>query len=127
MARHLSLDAPPPRMPTTPPSGQAEARPAPVAGRTTTLRELRAARRRPAWVAAMVVGAQMAGVVLANEAHGLMAVSWAGPLNIGLTLVLVQLVITGLAVLWHTRYARNSLDPMAERHSTSFTPLESHR
>ncbi|WP_162931270.1 DUF485 domain-containing protein [Streptomyces sporangiiformans] len=92
-----------------------------------TLRELRAARRRPARVAVAVVGAQMAGVVLANEAPGLMAVSWAGPLNLGLTLVLVQVVITGSAVLWYTRYARNSLDPMAARHSASFTQLESHR
>ncbi|WP_367318836.1 DUF485 domain-containing protein [Streptomyces sp. HUAS ZL42] len=122
-----AFSEPPPRMHATSPSDQAGPGHSPATSRTTTLRELRAARRRPAEVAAAVVGAQMAGVVAANEAPGLLAVSWAGPLNIGLTLVLVQLVITGLAVLWHTRYARNSLDPMAERHSTSFAQLESHR
>lgn len=94
---------------------------------TVTLRELRAARRRPARVAAAVLGAQMTGVVLANEAPGVMAVSLAGPLNIGLTLVLVQLAITGWAVLWYSRYARNTLEPLAERHNAPLAPLESHR
>ncbi|MGI5399378.1 DUF485 domain-containing protein [Streptomyces sp. CA-135486] len=92
---------------------------------TTALRELRAARRRPAQVAAAVIGVQTADVCLANEAPGFMAYSWAGPLNIGLTLVLLQLVITGGAVVWYARYARNSLEPMVERHSASFAHLES--
>ncbi|MBE1602525.1 DUF485 domain-containing protein [Streptomyces stelliscabiei] len=94
---------------------------------TTALRELRAARRRPARVAAAVVIAQMAGVVLANEAPGVMATAWAGPLNIGLTLVLAQVVCTGWAVLWYARYARRRLEPLVERHRASFPHLESPR
>ncbi|MFC9682287.1 DUF485 domain-containing protein [Streptomyces sp. NPDC056948] len=117
LVRDLAVDEDRPRAaPATRPAGE---EPVPA--------ELRAARRRPAQVAAAVLGAQMAGVVLANEAPGLLAVSWAGPLNVGLTLVLAQVVITGVSVLWYVRYARNSLDPMAERHSSPFTRLESHR
>ncbi|MFE7274214.1 DUF485 domain-containing protein [Streptomyces sp. NPDC057623] len=154
MVRHLALDdgrpraasagqpawaeppvahsEPAPRIRATSPSGPAgpapSPTPAPTPGRTVTLRELRAARRRPALVTVAVVGAQMAGVVLANEAPGLMAVSWAGPLNVGLTLVLAQLVITGSAVLWYTRHARNSPKPVTAQHGSSPTSrLESHR
>lgn len=147
-ARHLGLDdgrpmAPPPAWAAweepvtatielsphrheTSPSDPA-APPTPGHRQTVTLRELRAARRRPARVAASVLGAQMTGVVLANEAPGVMAVSLAGPLNIGLTLVLVQLVITGWAVLWYSRYARNTLEPLAGRHNAPLPHLESHR
>ncbi|MFE7655154.1 DUF485 domain-containing protein [Streptomyces bottropensis] len=94
---------------------------------TTALRELRAARRRPAQVATAVVAAQMVGVILANEAPGVMAIAWAGPLNVGLSLVLTQVACTGWAVLWYTRYARSSLEPLVKRHHASFPHLESHR
>ncbi|MFD9122368.1 DUF485 domain-containing protein [Streptomyces bottropensis] len=93
----------------------------------TALRELRAARRRPAQVATAVVAAQMVGVILANEAPGVMAIAWAGPLNVGLSLVLTQVACTGWAVLWYTRYARSSLEPLVKRHHASFPHLESHR
>jgi hypothetical protein len=109
------------------PSHEADPGAFPRPRQTTALRELRAARRRPAQVTAAVLGVQIADVCLANEAPGFMAYSWAGPLNIGLTLVLVQLVITGWAVVWYARYARNSLEPMVERHSASFAHLESPR
>ncbi|WP_050800015.1 DUF485 domain-containing protein [Streptomyces himastatinicus] len=99
----------------------------PGSGWTRALRDLRAVRRRPAQIAAAVVGAQMAGVILANEAPGVMAITWAGPLNIGLTLVLAQLAFTGWAVLWYVRYARRCVEPVVERHSASFPHLESHR
>ncbi|MFE7840215.1 hypothetical protein ACFU53_30425 [Streptomyces sp. NPDC057474] len=150
MARHLSLDdgrpvaaaAPawaaweepvtassymPRRMPTPSPPHQADPESHPDPRQTTALRELRAARRRPAQVAAAVVAAQMAGVILANEAPGVMAVAWAGPLNIGLTLVLAQVGFTGWAVLWYARYAGRFLEPLVKRHSASFPHLESHR
>ncbi|MFI2350704.1 DUF485 domain-containing protein [Streptomyces sp. NPDC019443] len=109
------------------PSHQAEPGAFPRPRQPTALRELRTARRRPAQVTTAVLGVQIADVCLANEAPGFMAYSWAGPLNIGLTLVLVQLVITGWAVVWYARYARNSLEPMVERHSASFAHLESPR
>ncbi|WP_217240142.1 DUF485 domain-containing protein [Streptomyces sp. AC555_RSS877] len=152
MARHLALDdgrpaaaAPewaarpkpvtaasefPPRMPAPFPSPYASHQ-ADIESfglrQTTALRELRAARRRPAQVAAAVVAAQMAGVILANEAPGVMASVWAGPLNIGLTLVLVQVAFTGWAVLWYSRYAARSLEPLVKRHRASFPHLESDR
>ncbi|MBA4866920.1 DUF485 domain-containing protein [Streptomyces sp. PSKA54] len=128
-----ALSEPSPRTYATSPSDQADPSsvakqvPFPDPRQTAALRELRAAGRRPAQVAAAVVGAQMAGVILANETPGFMALSLAGPLNIGLTLVLVQLVLTGWAVLWYVRYARNSLEPTVERHSGSFAQMESHR
>lgn len=93
----------------------------------TALSELRAARRRPVRVAAAVVMAQMAGVCLANEAPGVMAYSWMEPLNIGLTLVLVQLAITGYALAWYSRYATETLDPLIEQHRASFPQQESDR
>lgn len=117
----------PPRMPALSPSHQADPESYPGPRRTTALRELRAARRRPAWVAAVVVAAQMAGVILANEAPSVMAIAWAGPLNIGLTLVLAQVAFTGWAVLWYTRYAGMALEPLVKRHRASFPHLESHR
>ena len=98
--------------------------PGPWAG---ALHELRAARRRPARVAAAVVAVQMAGVCLANEAPGSMAYAWAGPVNIGLTLVLVQLGITGAALAWYSRYARHTLEPLIERHRPALTRRESVR
>ncbi|GAA3777025.1 DUF485 domain-containing protein [Streptomyces phyllanthi] len=116
-----------PRMPSPPPAHPADREGHPGPRQTTALHELRAARRRPAQVAAAVVAAQMAGVVLANEAPGVMAATWAGPLNIGLTLVLAQVTFTGWAVLWYVRYAGRSLEPLVRRHSASFPHLESHR
>ncbi|MFE7767031.1 DUF485 domain-containing protein [Streptomyces sp. NPDC057438] len=150
MARHLTLDdglpadaEPPalpaaweepgaasptaPRMPSPSSSGHPAPQSYPGSRQTTALRELRAARRRPARVAAAVVVAQMSGVVLANEAPGVMAIDWAGPLNIGLTLVLAQVVFTGWAVLWYARYAGRRLEPLVKRHRASFPYLESHR
>lgn len=150
MARHLALDdgqpahsaAPawagweepvtassemPPHMPALSPSRQADPESCPGPRQTTALSELRAARRRPAQVAAAVVAAQMAGVVLVNEAPSVMAIAWAGPLNIGLTLVLAQVVFTGWAVLWYARYAGSRLEPLVKRHRASFPHLESHR
>jgi hypothetical protein len=99
----------------------------PDSRQTRALRDLRAVRRRPAQIAAAVVGAQMAGVILANETPGVMAITWAGPLNIGLTLVLAQLAFTGWAVLWYVRYARRCVEPVVKRHSASFPHLESRR
>ncbi|HSX98491.1 MAG TPA: DUF485 domain-containing protein [Streptomyces sp.] len=148
MARHLALDdgrpvaaAPAwasweepvtafsemPRLPAPSPSHQADPESPLGPTQTTALRELRAARRRPAYVATAVVAAQMAGVILANEAPGMMATAWAGPLNVGLSLVLAQVAFTGWAVLWYARYARSSLEPLVKRHHASFPHLESHR
>ncbi|MDX3638332.1 DUF485 domain-containing protein [Streptomyces sp. MB09-02B] len=150
MARHLTLDggrpadaephawaaaweepaAAPSGAPHTPsPSPSHHPAPQSYAGsrQTTALRELRTARRRPARVAAAVVVAQMSGVVLANEAPGVMAIAWAGPLNIGLGLVLAQVVLTGWAILWYARYAGRRLEPLVKRHHASFPHLESHR
>jgi hypothetical protein len=101
--------------------------PGPGPGRADALRELRTARRRPARIAAAVVGAQMAGVVLANEAPGFMATAWAGPLNVGLTLVVAQVVFTGWGVLWYVRHAGTSVEPLVRRHSASLPHLESRR
>lgn len=149
MARHLALDdgrpadAEPPSwsaweapvtasstMPHTPSSSLSSSpHPArqsyPGPRQTIALRELRAARRRPAQVAAAVVVAQMSGVVLANEAPGVMAVAWAGPVNVGLGLVLAQVAFTGWAVLWYARYARRRLEPLVQHHRASFPHLES--
>ena len=116
-----------PRMPTVSPPPQADPESHPGARQSTALRELRSARRRPAQIAALVVAAQMVGVILANEAPGVMAVTWAGPLNIGLTLVLAQVALTGWAVLWYSRYAGRSLEPLVKRHRASLPHLESHR
>lgn len=149
MARHLALDdgrpadaEPPawaaweepvtassaaPHTPSPSPSHHAAPQSYPGPRQTTALRELRAARRRPAQVATAVVVARMSGVVLANEAPGVMAIAWAGPLNIGLALVLAQVVFTGWAVLWYARYAGRRLEPLVKRHRASFPHLESHR
>ncbi|WP_371582498.1 DUF485 domain-containing protein [Streptomyces sp. NBC_01314] len=116
-----------PRMLMPTPSQQTDPEFHPDSRQTTALRELRAARRRPARVAAAVVAAQMAGVILANEAPGVMAIAWAGPLNVGLTLVLAQVAFTGWAVLWYARYAKSHLEPLVKRHRTLFPHLESHR
>ncbi|MFI2040464.1 DUF485 domain-containing protein [Streptomyces bottropensis] len=116
-----------PRLPAQSPPHQADPESHLGSIQTTALRELRAARRRPAQVATAVVAAQMAGVILANEAPGVMAIAWAGPLNVGLSLVLAQVAFTGWAVLWYARYARSSLEPLVKRHHASFPHLESHR
>ena len=133
MARHLTLDdrrstnAEPPAWTATREESVTVPQSHPGSRQATALRELRAARRRPAQVAAVVVLAQMSGVVLANEAPGVMAIAWAGPLNLGLALVLAQVVLTGWAVLWYARYAGRRLEPLVKRHRASFPHRESHR
>ncbi|MER5219244.1 DUF485 domain-containing protein [Streptomyces flaveus] len=77
---------------------------------------LRAARRRPARVAASVAGVQLLAVGLAAEAPGVMGVTIVGPLNLGLTLVLVQLGLTAWAMVWYGRYGRNEIDRLAARY-----------
>lgn len=116
-----------PRMPAASPPHQSAPESLPDPKQALALRELRATRRRPARIAAAVVGAQMAGVILANEAPGVMAITWTGPLNIGLALVLAQSAFTGWAILWYLRYARRSVEPVVRRHSASFPHLQSRR
>lgn len=84
------------------------------------LRRLRAARRRPVRVAIALLALYLVNAALANAAPALMAVSLAGPVNIGLALVLAQLSLTSGAVVWYGRYAAAHLDPLAERLGTSF-------
>ncbi|MGI5193771.1 DUF485 domain-containing protein [Streptomyces sp. CA-288835] len=108
-----------PRTPAPSPAQPADPESYLRARQPAALRELRAARRRPALIAATVLAAHMTGVVLANEAPDLMAIDWAGPLNIGLTLVLAQVTFTGWAVLWYVRYAKSSLEPLVKRHSAA--------
>lgn len=84
------------------------------------LRGPRAARRRPVLVAIAVLALYLVNATLANEAPGLAAVSVAGPVNIGLALVLMQLAITSGAVLWYRRYAAARLDPLSAHLSSSY-------
>ncbi|MER8012629.1 DUF485 domain-containing protein [Streptomyces sp. NPDC094149] len=80
------------------------------------LLRLRAVRRRPIFV---MVGAifslYVLEILLANEAVGFMAVSVAGPLNVGLTLSLLQCVTTACAIRWYARHAQRVVDPEAAR------------
>ncbi|MGW0773619.1 DUF485 domain-containing protein [Streptomyces sp. NPDC002835] len=71
-------------------------------------------RSRVLPVAAAVVGFYLLIALLTNVAGGLMAVRLIGHLNLGLTLALLQCVTTLLACRWYGRYARTTLDPLAE-------------
>ncbi|MFF9410365.1 DUF485 domain-containing protein [Streptomyces anandii] len=80
------------------------------------LLRLRAARRRPVFLMVGVIFLfYVLEVILANEAVGFMALSLAGPLNVGLALSLLQCVTTACAIQWHVRRARRVLDPDAAR------------
>ncbi|MER6615694.1 DUF485 domain-containing protein [Streptomyces xantholiticus] len=81
----------------------------------TGVERLRAERRsRVLPVAAAVVGFYLLNALLANVAGGLMAVRLVGHLNLGLALALLQCATTLLVCRWYARYARTTLDPLAE-------------
>jgi hypothetical protein len=90
--------------------------PSPPAPTRAALGTLRAARGRPARIATAVVGGQLCAVVLATEAPSVMGVTVAGPLNVGLALVLVQLGLAAWTLVWYGRYGKKELDPLVARH-----------
>jgi uncharacterized membrane protein (DUF485 family) len=55
----------------------------------------------------------------ATGARGFMSLPVAGPLNVGLSLGLLQLVVVAAFVLWYGRYAATSLDTLPESAGTS--------
>ncbi|MGP4001245.1 DUF485 domain-containing protein [Streptomyces sp. 8N706] len=90
---------------------------------TTDVVRLRTERRsRIIPVAAAVVGFYLLNALLSNLAGGLMAVRLVGHLNVGLTLALLQCATTLLVCRWYSRYARTTLDPLAERVRAGLEP-----
>jgi uncharacterized membrane protein (DUF485 family) len=76
---------------------------------------LRAERRSKILpVASAVIGFYLLNALLANAAGGLMKVRLVGHLNLGLALALLQCATTLLVCRWYARYARTTLDPLAE-------------
>ncbi|MFG2574410.1 DUF485 domain-containing protein [Streptomyces sp. NPDC048481] len=97
----------PPRAPT--------ARHAPL-GRHSDLRVLRGAYRRQRRVATLTaLGYFVVFLVLSAFAPSLMTASPAPGLPAGLLLALLQLPVTGLAIVVYERTARRRVDPLAER------------
>lgn len=70
------------------------------------------ARRRPMEVTAGVVGLYVLNAVLAETSRDVMAVTVAGPLNVGFALALFLLAATIGATQWHARYARTAPVPL---------------
>ncbi|MGP3927810.1 DUF485 domain-containing protein [Streptomyces sp. 8N616] len=91
------------------------------------VRQLRTARRLPVRVTLTVLAVDMVIAVLATQADGLLGLPVAGPFNVGLVLLLVQLGITAGAAVWYGRYARAAVDPLTERLGSSLPHPESHR
>lgn len=96
--------APPPR-PGGPPSFQ-EIRTDP------SVRELRVCRRPVIRAAAAAIALYLFNAVLTTAAPNLLAVSIAGPLNLGLALGLLQCATTLGGAAWYARYARTRIDPL---------------
>ncbi len=96
--------APPPR-PGAPSSFQR-------LGTDPTVRELRVRRQPVIGAAAAVIALYLFNAVLATKAPGVLAVSLAGPLNLGFALGLLQCVTTLGCAAWYARYARTRIDPL---------------
>ncbi|WP_329410757.1 DUF485 domain-containing protein [Streptomyces sp. NBC_00704] len=104
----------PPPPPPEPPRGRT-ARHTPL-GRHSDLRVLRGAYRRQRRVATLTaLGYFVAFLVLSAFAPSLMTASPAPGLPAGLLLALLQLPVTGLAIVVYERTARRRVDPLAER------------
>jgi CHASE2 domain-containing sensor protein len=103
-------------------SPPAEYLPSPPAHAPMTLNLLRTARRRTALVAVAVVGAELCAVAAAIAAPGVMGLRVEGQLNVGLVLVLVQLVVAVSAMVWYGLYAKESLDPLTASYVAASRP-----
>jgi len=90
---------------------------------TGAARRARDARRRALLAGVPVVALYVLIIVSANAGRGFMALSVAGPLNVGLSLGLLQLVVVAACVLWYGRYADTSLDTLPESSGTSAEEL----
>lgn len=90
---------------------------------TGVARRAREARRRALLAGVPVVALYVLIIVSANAGRDFMALSVAGPLNVGLSLGLLQLVVVAACVLWYGRYAATSLDTLPESSGTSVEEL----
>ncbi|WP_367323307.1 DUF485 domain-containing protein [Streptomyces sp. HUAS ZL42] len=86
----------------------------PSRGPNPAVQQLRAARRLPVRVTVTVLGVHLTVAGLARQAGDLLAVPIAGPFNVGLGLLLVQLAVTAGAAVWYGPYARTAIDPLTE-------------
>lgn len=86
---------------------------------TGVARRAHDARRRALLAGVPVVALYVLIIVSANAGRDFMALSVAGPLNAGLSLGLLQLVVVAVCVLWYGRYAETSLDTLPESSGTS--------
>ncbi|BBC36171.1 hypothetical protein SGFS_074650 [Streptomyces graminofaciens] len=91
---------------------------------TGARRTLRGVRRHAFLVAAPVIVLYVMISGLSEVARDFMAVSVAGPLNVGLLLGLVQLVAVAAWVQWYARYCGTSVDPLVESLGTNVERLE---
>ncbi|QFR03221.1 DUF485 domain-containing protein [Streptomyces phaeolivaceus] len=82
-----------------------------------------AARRRALLAGVPVVALYVMIIGSANGGRDFMALRVAGPLNVGLGLGLLQLVVVAACALWYGRYAETSLDPLPESSGTSVEEL----
>jgi hypothetical protein len=87
-------------------------------------RTVRGVRRRAFLVASPVIALYLVISSMSEAAKDVMAVSVAGPLNVGLLLGLVQLVAVAAWVQWYARYCRTSVDPLVESMGTPGEGLE---
>ncbi|TQE22115.1 DUF485 domain-containing protein [Streptomyces ipomoeae] len=78
----------------------------------------RGAHRHAFLVAAPLIALYLVISCLAEAAKGVMALSVAGPLNVGLLLGVVQLVAVAAWVQWYARYRRTSVAPLVESPGT---------
>ncbi|MCQ9135630.1 MULTISPECIES: DUF485 domain-containing protein [Streptomyces] len=107
-----------PWQPPPPPPEPAPRRPSPHTplGHHSDLRVLRGAYRRQRRVATLTaLGYFVAFLVLSAFAPSLMTADLAPGLPAGLLLALLQLPVTGLAIVVYERTARRRVDPLAER------------
>lgn len=94
----------------------------------TDVERLRKERRSRVFpVVTAVVGFYLLNALLANVVGELMAARLVGHLNIGLALALLQCATTLLVCRWYARYARTTLDPLAERVRAGLEPRGSRR
>ncbi|WP_198655275.1 DUF485 domain-containing protein [Streptomyces geranii] len=85
-----------------------------LAGRHPRAHTVPAARRRALFAGVPVVGLYVLIIGSANAGRDFMALPVAGPLNVGLGLGLLQLVVVAACVLWYGRYAETSSGPLPE-------------
>ena len=90
---------------------------------TGVARRARDARRRALLAGIPVVALYVLIIGSANAGRDFMALPVAGPLNVGLSLGLLQLVVVAACVLWYGRYAETSLGTLPESPGTSVEEL----